>query len=254
MTQEHKFISLDYIINNIKKHPLMKDLDPEIILEQSMEVMKLVGLDGLTVVDSCVKELKTKGVKAPFNSEGIKDIYYTSKRELEYDLGPEGTYDLFKLNGFTRMISNSDKLGYLNRKDIDSMNDIPSYLLNGNVIVTNKKGGHLLIVYNKFMEDENNIPLVPDIASLLLAIENYVKRNYFSVLMDIGKLPNMNSYNKADTDYLWYIGQTQSYLAGFKTDGETESFLAYFRSMYKDNSTYSERDMFNNAIQLAKPL
>lgn len=246
MTQEHKLISLDYIINKIKRHPLMVDLDPEIIIEQALTVVKLAGLDGLTVLDSCVKQLKTRAVKVPSDSEGIVEVYYSKE--------PVNTEDVSLNNKYIRMKNDTDNLGGLPNLNNASTNRVPSFKINGNVLVTNRETGYLLIVYNKYMVDGNGIPLVPDLESLLLAIENYIKKEYFSILLDIGKISNGASLNKAETDYTWYIGQTQSYLAGFKTNAEVESFLSYFRKLYKEDSTFYERDQYNNNVQLGKPL
>lgn len=251
----HKFISVDYIINRIKAHPLMIEYNPEDIIEKTIQVLKLVECPLITVEHTCIKDLVNGMAKIPLESESIKDVYYTSAKCESNLIGSNYiTKDNFFESGykFTRMLGNTDALS--STRHTQSLNNFPSFIINYNTIVTNKKVGSVLIVYNKLATDINGVPLILDNQSLLLAIENYIKKEYFKVLLDLGRLPNRMSLDSAESDYCWYIGQAQSYFAGLNTDGEIEAFLNYFRKMYQEDSNFHSRNSYDNLKQYSKPL
>lgn len=253
MNQQHTFISVDYIINKIKSHTLMANMNPEDIIESALAVIELVGIPLLTVEDYCIKDIKEGLVRLPSDSLGLKSVYYTNtENKIEEERYSE-CGSIISDYMFTRMLSNTDDLA--NVKVLGASNkSYPSYSVNYNVLHLNRKRGQVLITFNKLAVNKRGIPIIPDNPSLLLAIENYIKKNYFSVLSDIGKLPNENSLHRAERDYSWYVGQTQSGLAGFKSDAEIESFLNYFRKLYQEDSNFYARNEFDNKMQLRKPL
>lgn len=256
MVQQHNFISVDYIINDIKSHELMKNINPEVIIEAALTVIELVGIPLLTVEDFCVKELHGGKAKLPQTSLGLKSAYYTGNdcSDIEPELRNFRGYEVYlKQYNFSRMLANTDDLANIH---VDKMrgNNYPSYTINNNLINVNKKSGNVLLVYNKLATDSKGIPIIPDNKSLILAITAYVKKNYFTVLSDLGKLPNERSLERAAQDYHWYVGQTQSGLAGFKSEAEVEAFLNYFRKLYQEDTNFYNRFENDNLMQRRKPL
>lgn len=258
MVREHKYISLDYIINKVKEHPLMTDLNPDTIIANCFTVMRLVGIPVLTSKSICVQPVISSVAKIPADSENVLSVYYSVSPKEDVDkvickLNDMSEYveSNVKVN---RMIHNTDDLAFAGSMNKTVLESYPSFVLNNNRIVTNKRQGSVVIVYNSYAKDNNGIPLALDKESLLLAMENYVKKEYFGILYDLGKLPNRASLETAAQNYAWYVGQTQSELAGFQSDAEVQSFLNGFVKLYKEETNFYYRDAFDNRVQLRKPL
>jgi hypothetical protein len=54
--------------------------------------------------------------------------------------------------------------------------------------------------------DEDGFPLIPDNQSFKKALEYYIKREYFTILFDIGVITAPVLTN-AEQRYAWYVGQ-----------------------------------------------
>ena len=52
-------------------------------------------------------------------------------------------------------------------------------------------------------------PMLPDNSSFIKALELYIKKQYFTVLFDMGKITGQ-VLNNTQQEYAWYVGQCQS--------------------------------------------
>ena len=51
--------------------------------------------------------------------------------------------------------------------------------------------------------------MLPDNSSFIKALELYIKKQYFTVLFDMGKITGQ-VLNNTQQEYAWYVGQCQS--------------------------------------------
>ena len=57
--------------------------------------------------------------------------------------------------------------------------------------------------------DDDGYPLIPDNSSYERALEAYIKKQWFTIQYDLGKI-NPQIMMKADQDYAWAVGQAQT--------------------------------------------
>jgi hypothetical protein len=85
-----------------------------------------------------------------------------------------------------------------------------SYKFNGNYIYTSFPAGTVDLAYDGIMLDNDGFPMIPNDPTIEKTIESYIKSQYFGILADLGKDVKF-AYERAEKDYCWYIGQSQSH-------------------------------------------
>lgn len=64
----------------------------------------------------------------------------------------------------------------------------PTYKVQGSVIFTSFKEGTIEISYQAYPVDEDGFIMLPDNSSFTRALELYIKKQYFMMLFEIGKI------------------------------------------------------------------
>lgn len=223
----HQFISLDVIASRVKKHPLLKDMNPEDIISDTVDVLLLCGCT--LAYEECAKYLNIVDYKVaiPKDNLNIKSV------------------DLVKNKNNIPMLAATDTLhNHINKlKNKNRNTSTYTYSINRNFIKTNQKSGEIFIVYDKLVTGEDGLPLIPDNVSLRKAIEFYIKSQRFQVFADLGKMPQ-SSADKAEQEYNWYIGKAQSDFQGFQNDDELETFIRQFNRLFDQNKSMGDRNMY----------
>ena len=90
-----------------------------------------------------------------------------------------------------------------------SVSDL-TYKLQGNCIFTAPlEEGKIEIAYRALPIDEEGYPLIPDNSAFSRALEMYIKKQWFTIQYDMGKI-SQAVMAKADQDYAWAVGQAQT--------------------------------------------
>ena len=135
---------------------------------------------------------------------------------------------------YINMIQVRDERGYCYRYSTDSFHlsnkeinkqskyyvrDNPdlTYKIQGNCIFTSIKDCTIEIAYEAIAVDKDGYPLIPDNASFVKALELYIKREWFTILFDLGKI-SAQSLQNVQQQYAWYVGQAQSDLVSLTVD------------------------------------
>lgn len=105
----------------------------------------------------------------------------------------------------------------------------PTYKIQGCIIYTSIKEGTIEIAYKAIEVDDCGLPLIPDNAKFIIALEAYIKMKVFGNLVDLEQI-SFPVYEKAIQDYSFAVGAC-----------ETEFKMP----------TYDEAEsLFNNASQM----
>ena len=83
-----------------------------------------------------------------------------------------------------------------------------TYKIQGELIYTSTENTTIEIAYNAIATDEEGFPLLPDNSSFLRALELYIKKQWFTILFDLGRI-NANILNQTLQDYSWAVGDCQ---------------------------------------------
>ena len=84
-----------------------------------------------------------------------------------------------------------------------------TYRIQGCIIYTSTKDKPVEIAYHAIATDSEGYPLIPDNPSFLRAFEAYVKKQWFTVLFDLGRIQPA-VFNQALQDYAFYVGDCET--------------------------------------------
>lgn len=179
MAEYTGYISIRQILDDLLAHPLLRDLSLERAVDYAVHFIRIVGMPKITTE-------KTETVKIDNYRALLPDDYYAIIKVLN----PK----------------NNTPLVHSSTGDTDN-----SYKIQGNIIYSSLREGELTVSYKALLVDEEGYPMIPDNSSFIKALELYIKKQYFTILFDLGKI-NIQVLNNTQQEYAWYVGQCQSEL------------------------------------------
>lgn len=72
-------------------------------------------------------------------------------------------------------------------------------------IYTSIEKGEIELAYRAIMVDSDGYPLIPDDGTFAIALELYIKKRYFTILFDQGKISHQVLAN-TQQEYCWAVG------------------------------------------------
>lgn len=84
-----------------------------------------------------------------------------------------------------------------------------TYKIQGNIIYTTMQSANIDISYQAISLDSDGYPMIPDNAEFIRALELYIKKKWFTILFDMGKI-NGNVLSNTQQEYAWAVGACQS--------------------------------------------
>lgn len=182
-----RYISIRQVIDDVLEHPLLQGLSFERAVDYAVKFMRVVG---------CPKIFHEK----------------VEKIQIEDFRGPLPC-------DYVEVIQVKDKSGYCFRHSTDSFHhsyrekepyDL-TYKIQGMKIYTSIEKGEIELAYRAIMVDSDGYPLIPDDGTFAIALELYIKKRYFTILFDQGKISHQVLAN-TQQEYCWAVGQAQSSL------------------------------------------
>lgn len=179
----------------LMRHPMMQDLNLEQVIGYAIDFMKIVGVPNTFINKTRILDIKG------YRSELPCDFYSMIQIRPYSDSGGPDFHHAYRYT--TDSFHMSD-----NKSD---WSDI-TYKLQGNCIFfSTPENGSVEISYNAIPVDKDGYPLIPDSTFYTRALKAYIKKEYFGIQFDLGKI-NLSVMNRADQEYAWYVGQAQSEL------------------------------------------
>lgn len=175
-------------MDKLTRHPLLQDIPFETVVDYTVDFIRIVGtppsfLDKTAIIDIV-------------DYRGILPCDYYEMTQVRLNDGSKRT---FRYTTDSFHMSNSKP----------ELSDL-TYKIQGNCIFTAPlEQGQIEIAYQAMPMDEEGYPLIPDNSSYSRALEAYIKREWFTILFDQGKL-NRQVLARADQEYSFYVGQAQS--------------------------------------------
>lgn len=229
----YKYVSINTIAARVTKHPLLKDLNLEDIIDHTVDVLRLVNIPKTYVEKSCYKNVIDYKAAIPTESLKIVSVDHVSNN-----------------SHLTPMVQSTDThQAVLEKLPTVIGSGALTYKQASDRIHTNFKDGLVFIVYESLECDKDGIPKIPDNISLMKAIENYIKVQVFSPMVDMQKL-NQNALHRAEQEYSWYIGKAQTDFQGFDNDDSKETYLSDFKRMFDNVRTHKDRHRYNSNREL----
>lgn len=197
-----QYINIKVVLDRILRHPLMQDLSLETAVDYTIDFMRIVGMPRM---------FTEKVVRIPIDKYRALlpcDYYQTIQVRI-----PGGHALVYSTDSF-----------HMSNKGNSS-----TYKIQGNIIYTSIESGELELAYLAISTDEDGYPLLPDNSSFTRALELYIKKQWFTILFDLGKITSAVLQN-TQQEYAWAVGDCQSEFNRMSID-QMEAFSNSWRTM-----------------------
>ena len=172
MVNNINWVKLPVILDRLLRHPLLTDLNLETAIQYTLDFIGAMGLPNVYV-----DKVETIDIKE-------------YRGELPCDLISINQVRLHK-NGMALRAMTDNFNAYPTHdhegRDWGERGE-PSFKTQGRVIFTSIKHEKVDISYKAIMLDDEGLPLIPDNSIFLKALELYIKKEWFTILFDMGKI------------------------------------------------------------------
>ena len=172
MVNNINWVKLPVILDRLLRHPLLNDLNLETAIQYTSDFIGIMGLPNVYV-----DKIETIDIKE-------------YRGELPCDLISINQVRLHK-NGIAlrAMTDNFNAYPTHDHEGGDwGERGEPSFKTQGRVIFTSIRHEKVDISYKAIMLDDDGLPLIPDNSIFLKALELYIKKEWFTILFDMGKI------------------------------------------------------------------
>lgn len=186
-------------MDRITRHPLLQDIPFETVIDYAVDFIRIIGTPPSFIEKTEHIEIEN------YRGELPCDFYEMIQVRLakSCDKGFE-SYDKHPVFRYT-----TDSFHMSSHKP--KVTDL-TYKIQGNCIFTAPlRDGTIEISYMAMPIDDEGYPLIPDNSTYTRALEAYIKKEWFTMQFDLGKI-NQVIMAKADQDYAWAVGQAQTNL------------------------------------------
>lgn len=203
--------NIKLVLDRILQHPLLQDVSLEQAVSYTIDFMRIVGVP--TIFTNKVVTLEVDKYKA---------------------LLPCDFYEVIQLRsckGYYRYTTDSFHLS-----DCKTQCDL-TYKIQGNIIFTSTESDDIELSYLAIEVDEDGFPLIPDNSSFIRALELYIKKQWFTILFDMGKINQAVLYN-TQKEYSWAVGDCQTEFNRLSID-KAESLFNSLNSLIKRTNEFN---------------
>ena len=206
-----QYINIKNILDKLLRHPLLQDLSLETAVDYAVDFMRIVGVPRMFTEKVIEIETSAYRAKLPCDYYQIIQVRPVGGAALTHST------DSFFAGG---------KSAYNN-----------TYKIQGNIIYTSLENNKLELSYLAIETDEDGYPLLPDNSSFTRALELYIKKQWFTVLFDLGKITPAVLQN-TQQEYAWAVGDCQSEFNRLTID-QMEALSNSWRTMILRDNQHS---------------
>jgi hypothetical protein len=259
----NNYTSLKVIADKLLRHPLMAGISFEAIIDYAIDFMRIVQCAGFFEEKCSTIEIKDYKGLLPEDFYEVNQIRLSSlankvpKYEENYRIDNEG--NAIPTGTYTQ-IGYEDVEYYKNKSfryatDTFHMSDVKSnvdltYKIQGGYIFTSIKEGTIELSYQAILLDEEGFPLIPDNSKFTRALQAYIKKEWFTILFDLGKL-QAAIYQNVQQEYAWAVGACESEFQKMSLD-KAESFYNSWSTLIPRRNQHQRFYTYNGSKQNLK--
>ena len=197
------YITISGILERLLKHPFLSDLSYSDASSLAITCMANVGSLSLLNRKSAVVTIENHRGYLPSDFVILNSTLHGIRRIVTNNDGGISYEPMYIASGiFNKGYSND------NRR-FSSTDNINSYSVRNGNITTGFSNGNVEVMYYGLHVTPDGEILIPRNPYLITAIEEYIKKEHFRILNDLGKIPD-RAFAKAEQEYCWAIGKIQS--------------------------------------------
>ena len=264
------YISLEVIADKLLRHPLMRGISYEAIIDYAIDFMRIVQCGGFFEERCTIVKIENYKGLLPQDYFEVNQIRLASStiapNVLEEDYGindngetvPLGTYhnlldefgnEIYQINYNTNGPVFKYASDVFHMSSAEVYNDLV-YKIQGNYIFTSIKEGMIEISYKAILLDPSGYPLIPDNSKFTRALQAYIKKEWFTILFDLGKL-QAAIYQNAQQEYAWAVGACESEFQKMSLD-KAESFYNSWSTLIPRRNQHQRFYSYNGSKQNLK--
>lgn len=183
-------------MDRLTRHPLMQDIPFETVIDYAVDFIRIVGTPPSFIDKTAIIDIHNYRGELPCDFYEMIQVRLHKWNRCDYPYEKRAVFR-YTTDSF-HMSPNKPKVSDL------------TYKLQGNCIFTAPiRDGKIEISYRAMPIDKDGYPLIPDNSSFTRALELYIKKQWFTIQYDLGKI-SQQAMVKADQDYAWAVGQAQT--------------------------------------------
>lgn len=217
-----KYTNIRYILDRLMVHPLLQDLKLSNVVDMTISFMRIVGVPKMFEEKTAILEIENFRAALPDDFQEMIQVRKSGDNKVVY---------MYSQDSFHLSEDNEHLLNL-------------TYKIQGGVIYTTTKDTPIEIAYRAIMVDECGLPMIPDNSSFTRALEAYIKKQWFTILFDLGKIQGP-ILQMAQQDYAWAVGDCQTEFHRMTID-QAESFYNSWRTLIMRNSQHAIGFKTNN--------
>lgn len=206
MVNNIRFTNIRVVLDRLLRHPLLTDLNLETAIQYTMDFIGIMGLPKVYVE-------KEESVE-------IEDY----RGVLPCDLISVNQVRMHKTKMCIRSMTDNYN-GVSQHCDTGEF----TFKTQGSLIYTSFKHGKVDINYKAVMLDDEGLPMIPDNSIFLKTLELYIKKEWFTILFDMGKISPAVLQN-TQQEYAFKAGQCNNEFL-IPSVSEMESFTNMWNQM-----------------------
>lgn len=186
MVNNVTYTNIREIASRLMRHPLMVDLTLEAIIQYTVDFIGIVGLPAIHYDKVDTVDITNYRAALPCDLIAIRQV-----KDVKNNISLRATTDTFHL---------------IHDEKKPIMRQEGTFKTQGNIIYTSFKEGKIAIAYRAIPVDEEGLPMIPDNSIFLKALELYIKKEWFTIQFDMGKIAPAVLQN-VQQEYAWRVGQ-----------------------------------------------
>ena len=203
MVTEFNYIKLHEILSRVMRHPLLTDLTLEAAIQYTLDFIAAMGLPNVYINKIASVEID--------NYRGVLPCDLISIEQVRCG------------NNYLRSMTDTFNGTGINEREE------ATFKTQGNVIFTSFKIGEVEISYKAIAVDEEGLPMLPDNAIFLKTLELYIKKEWFTILFDMGRITPAVLQN-TQQEYAFKAGQCNNEFI-IPSISEMESFTRMWNTI-----------------------
>lgn len=208
----NNYTSLKVVADKILRHPMMAGISFEAIVDYAVDFMRIVQCGG-------------------FFEEKCSTIEVSNYKGLL----PKDFFDIIQVRyGDLVLHSATDSFYMSENRNTTNLN----YKIQGGYIFSSLKEGQLELAYKAILVDSLGFPMIPDNSKFTRALEAYIKKQWFTILFDMGKIQPA-IFQNVQQEYAWAVGACESEFQKMTLD-KAEVFYNSWRTLIPRENMHAQ--------------
>ncbi len=207
--ENSRYINIRVVLDRLMNHPLFKDVTLDYVIDATVSFMRIVGVPSMFIEKTAELTVEAYKAELPLDFQEMIQVRSYEHRKVMYRYSDDSFH----------MSPNKEEW-------YDH-----TYKIQGGFIFTSTENTPIEISYRALNTDECGYILIPENSSFIRALELFIKKQWFTVLFDIGKLPQQVLFH-TEQEYAWAVGDCATEFNRFTLD-KAESFYNSWKTLVR---------------------